>query len=534
MLREHCLPVLTGDDVALDKLVQTNFVPRFEDASQASCLDGDEHPLAGSRLETPHTTTAPRFGTRLDDLRWIDPFVAQIRPYVRVRLEDGVLIKMPMEVFQLSRTGLQLLHRALQGETIAEVAAAIGAAAHGQRIYQIHTFFCDLRDLLQQRLGDGRGRPTTRVAPFAGSFTRYPVLSEIAVTYRCNLACSFCYAGCGTADASPGNARRERHRHEWKFWRNWPWWQRRFPPRDPLRQEMTAEGSADRHRSAGRGRESAERQLYGRRMYAAAGIAAVHRPCTPDGHACQHHYQWRGLQFARLRRQTGGGRSHVGSSQPVRPLPRYPRPFGTKGGRFRKTVQGICHLRDAGLHVHTNTTICEENAQYLCEIIDLAQSLDLPHVSMNQIIPTGTPNLPRHEKLKVSYSRIGHYVLQAQEHAERVGIEFHWYSPTPFCIFNPIAHGLGNKGCAACDGLVHVSPSGDVLPCSSFARGVGNLLEQGFEKVWFGKDAQYYKQKRAAHPICRRCEHFALCQGACTLYWSGMGYEELREARRGR
>ena len=189
------------------------------------------------------------------------------------------------------------------------------------------------------------------------------------------------------------------------------------------------------------------------------------------------------------------------------------------------------HLRDAGLHVHTNTTICDENAEFLCEIIDLAKSLKLPHVSMNQIIPTGTPNLPRHEKLKVSYSRIGQYVLQAKEHAERIGIEFHWYSPTPFCIFNPIAHGLGNKGCAACDGLVHVSPSGEVLPCSSFARGVGNLLEQGFENVWFGKDAQYYKQKRQAHAICRKCEHFALCQGACTLYWSGMGYGELLAAR---
>ena len=140
--------------------------------------------------------------------------------------------------------------------------------------------------------------------------------------------------------------------------------------------------------------------------------------------------------------------------------------------------------------------------------------------------------MPRNQRLKVSYSRIGEYVLQAKEHADRLGIDFHWYSPTPFCIFNPIAHQLGNKGCAACDGLVHVSPSGELLPCSSFARGVGNLLQHGFEKIWFGKDAQYYKQKRQAHAICQKCEHFALCQGACTLYWSGMGYEELIAANR--
>ena len=111
-----------------------------------------------------------------------------------------------------------------------------------------------------------------------------------------------------------------------------------------------------------------------------------------------------------------------------------------------------------------------------------------------------------------------------------MGIGFHWYSPTPFCIFNPIAHGLGNKGCAACDGLIHVSPCGEVLPCSSFARGVGNILQDGLQKIWFGKEAQYYKRKRMAPPICRTCEHFKLCQGACTLYWSNTGCGELYRA----
>jgi radical SAM protein with 4Fe4S-binding SPASM domain len=201
-----------------------------------------------------------------------------------------------------------------------------------------------------------------------------------------------------------------------------------------------------------------------------------------------------------------------------------------RSGSWAKTVQGIKVLRDAGVHVHTNTTICDENVDHLCAIIDLAHELDLPHVSMNQLIPTGTPTLARHRRSRVSYSNVGKYVIQAKRHAERTGIGFHWYSPTPFCLFNPIAYGLGSKGCAACDGLIHVSPSGDVLPCSSFARGVGNVLEEGLEQVWFGKDARYYKMKRQSPIICRLCRHFALCQGACTLYWSEMGQRELYRA----
>ena len=58
------------------------------------------------------------FGARLEHLDWIDQFVAKIRPYVRVRLEDGVLIKMPTETFKINRSGLALLDRAMQGEPI--------------------------------------------------------------------------------------------------------------------------------------------------------------------------------------------------------------------------------------------------------------------------------------------------------------------------------------------------------------------------------------------------------------------------------
>lgn len=474
------------------------------------------------------------FGTQLEHLDWIDDFAANVRPYVRVRPEDGVLIKMPTDVFQLNPSGLQLLERVLAGESIRSVARARHAEAHPERLRQIHHFFCDVRDLLASRLGDGQGRVATRVSAYEGSFTRFPVLSEIAVTYRCNLACTFCYAGCGTADATPGNAAAERHRKGWKLWRRTRWWQQRHPKRDPVRDEMSAREVCDVIDQLARNgqvpsvsftggectlrRELPELIAHARQRGMRVNIITNGVTCASKDYVDR--LVRAGLTSAQVSLEGADADSHERLTQ--------------RPGSFAKTLRGILNLRDAGLHVHTNTTICEDNADGLTQIIDLAKSLELPHVSMNHIIPTGTPNLARHEQIKMSYTRIGEYILRAKRHAEATGIDFHWYSPTPFCIFNPIAHGLGNKGCAACDGLVHVSPSGEVLPCSSFARGVGNLLEDGFESVWFGKDAQWYKQKRQAHPICRSCEHFALCQGACTLYWSGMGYRELVRANRRR
>ena len=488
-------------------------------------------PVACRDQAVPKThSVGAEFGTELADLDWIDGFIARVRPYVRVRPEDGVLIKMPTEVHKLNASGIAIVGRALRGERIRQVALSLGAADHPERVSQIHALFCDVRDLLDNRMGDGTNRRATNVTRFEGSFSRYPVLSEIAVTYRCNLACTFCYAGCGTGDATPGIPGKERHRGWWYPWRRWGRLNGTRPKRDPVAEEMTAdEVMRVIDDIAGVGKVPS---------VSFTGGECTLRPELPDfiararsrdmrvniitnGIRCADRAYVDTLAAAGL---TSAQVSVEGSSPDVHDR------LTQRPGSFAKTIRGIEALRDAGLHVHTNTTICDENADDLTGIIDLANRLGLPHVSMNHIIPTGTPALRRHQRVRLSYERIGEHVMRAKRHAERVGIDLHWYSPTPFCLFNPVAHGLGNKGCAACDGLLHVSPSGEVLPCSSFSRGVGNMLESDLASVWFGREARYYKTKRMAPSVCRVCKHFALCQGACTLYWSAMGRRELYRA----
>jgi radical SAM protein with 4Fe4S-binding SPASM domain len=103
-----------------------------------------------------------------------------------------------------------------------------------------------------------------------------------------------------------------------------------------------------------------------------------------------------------------------------------------------------------------------------------------------------------------------------------------WYAPTPYCIFNPIAEGLGNKSCAACDGLLSVAPDGSVLPCSSYNEAVGNLLETPFREIWNGKQACFFRKKDFLPEDCRDCEHMDICSGACPLYWNTEGLDELK------
>ncbi len=55
---------------------------------------------------------------------------------------------------------------------------------------------------------------------------------------------------------------------------------------------------------------------------------------------------------------------------------------------------------------------------------------------------------------------------------------------TQIYLANPIPKGLGNKGCAACDGLLSVAPDGSALPDASFPDPVGNLREDRFTPLW--------------------------------------------------
>jgi len=197
-------------------------------------------------------------------------------------------------------------------------------------------------------------------------------------------------------------------------------------------------------------------------------------------------------------------------------------------GSFARTVTAVGHLHEAGIVVHTNTTL---NGMNIEDSINMPQFvkkvLGLERFSMNLVIPSGSASI--NEELLLRYSEIGDQLERIQDESNRQGIEFMWYSPTPLCIFNPIIHGLGNKGCAACDGLLSVDPTGDVLPCSSLDDPVGNILRSGFEEVWQSRRARMYRLKEIAHSRCHDCDNFNACHGACPLYWQHFGFGELEE-----
>ena len=123
-----------------------------------------------------------------------------MRLHLFAREEDGVVILPPNRVYKANASGIALLRHLERGGKI----SSFPGLREGERARQVNDFFMDLRDFAA---GDTAGmdrRNSVEMIPFDFTYTSLPILGEIAVTYRCNNACRFCYASCGTAPRERG------------------------------------------------------------------------------------------------------------------------------------------------------------------------------------------------------------------------------------------------------------------------------------------------------------------------------------------
>lgn len=447
--------------------------------------------------------------TSFETLGWIASFWRQARSRLLFRPEDDVLILPPNRVYKLNSTAKALV---LFLEAKGRLVEFPGLNERKAR--EVDAFFRSLEAALSGR------RPDADRVAYDFSFTRLPVLAELAVTYRCNNRCRFCYAGCsaGTGCRRPGAeiaatpgledkppARSGRSEVE------------DLPARDLEKILRIFKTEAKVPFFSFTGGEPLLREDLPRLIRHAVRIGLRTNLVTNGTLATP--YLARNLFRAGLRT------AQVSLEAPEAEL--HDELCGVAGS-WERSVAGIRALMEAGISVQTNTTVTRANLAALERMPGLAASLGVRRMSMNLFIPTARS--PEAVGLFVPYSRIGPVVDRVRKRAREEGVEFLWYSPTPMCLYNPLARGLGNKNCAACDGLLSVNPRGDVLPCSSWDEGVGNLLSDGFSKVWFGERAASLKNKEYAPAECRSCPAFAACQAACPLYWSYAGYGEIEEA----
>ena len=447
-------------------------------------------------------TTAERTGTDLQSLA--SQLVASTREIVYIRPEDGLIILRPNRLHHLNKTATEMmaaLYDDPQGPSVERVVAQV-AEQYGARPAQVRE---DLRRLLVSVSAllndDVCAAPSARITRFGSHRRELPVLSEIALTYRCQHRCTFCYA-----DA---------------------------PRRGDQVPEMTTDevkvvidrifDEAHCPTVSFTGGEPTLREDLPELVAYAQGKGLRVNLIT-NGYRCAdadyvESLAAAGLDSAQLSLEGGSAAVHDA-------ITRHP-------GSGERAVQGVRNLRVAGVHTHTNTTVCGGNRDHLEELVDfVAQELSSEYFSMNMVIRTGTAL--DHDEDDLRYSEIGPIIEGVQQRANARGVRFVWYSPVPYCLFNPVQAGLGSKSCACVDGLISVNPAGQLIPCSSFDAGIGDLLHEPFEKVWRSRTALYWRRKEFLPPVCERCDIKEICCGACPLYWDQRAsFEELEQVAPG-
>ncbi len=428
------------------------------------------------------------------DLTWVDEFIRNVRPYIFVREEDLLLIKRPNQAQHLNAMGATILNALLNGMPIARLISQLGDSP--DKLRDVAHFLHAVRQHVDGNLDRFSQNPAIEAQPFAMQFSDYPVLSELALTYRCNLRCAFCYAGSGCS-ANPTGSADEMDADTCKT----IIWKIRHQAKVPSISFTGGEPTLIpflpeliRH----------AKSLDMRVNLITNGTLITREMAQQLAES--------GLDSAQVSVEGVTAETHdalVGMA-----------------GAFEKSVAAVAYFKQAGIFTHTNTTLTRRNVAEGVRFPQFVRdTLGNDRFSMNLMIPTGNGALD--DELILTYRDIGAHVEAIRDAAQRAHVEFMWYSPVPMCLFNSIPAGLGNKGCSACDGLLSVGANGDELPCASYDMPVGNLVEQDFSAIWHSEAATMFREKQYAPSSCLNCEQFAICNGACPLYWRKMGCDEL-------
>lgn len=183
-------------------------------------------------------------------------------------------------------------------------------------------------------------------------------------------------------------------------------------------------------------------------------------------------------------------------------------------GAWQDTVAGVRNVVASPLYMMTNTTLLENNAGTLLDILQFLSAEKVPTVGLNALIYSGhgkTVNTGlREEELPALLDK-------AIAFTQASGQRLIWYTPTQYCHFDPMQLDLGIKGCTAAYYNMCVEPDGQVIPCQSYYEPLGDFASTPWEAIWEHPLSLSLRQRRDVPAGCERCDYFLECGGGCPL-----------------
>ena len=186
-------------------------------------------------------------------------------------------------------------------------------------------------------------------------------------------------------------------------------------------------------------------------------------------------------------------------------------------GAHKQTIAGLQNALHSKLYVMTNTTMLSTNVQTIPATLDFLADLGVPTIGLNALIYSGH-GLTVGTGLRES--ELQPLLDIAQRNTAERGQKLIWYTPTQYCQFDPTANHLGVKGCTAALYSMCVESNGDVLPCQSYYRSLGNLLADPWDSIWNHELSVRLRERRGLPAKCDGCSLVAECGGGCPLQFA--------------
>ncbi len=195
----------------------------------------------------------------------------------------------------------------------------------------------------------------------------------------------------------------------------------------------------------------------------------------------------------------------------------------TLNGSWKETVTGIRNAAATTLYVTTNTTLSKHNASSFLDTVDFIKSLDVDAFGCNSLIYSGKADQVKQD-FALTVGELNDLLPKVRNKANLLGLKFLWYTPTQYCQFDPVQHGLGVKSCTAALINMCVGSNGDVYPCQSYFESLGNILKVPWESIWNHPTAQKIRSRAYVEDKCKDCPQLQVCGGGCPLELMSQGY----------
>ncbi len=185
-------------------------------------------------------------------------------------------------------------------------------------------------------------------------------------------------------------------------------------------------------------------------------------------------------------------------------------------GSWKETVTGIRNAVNSQIYVSTNTTLSKHNASSFLDTVDFIKGLGVDAFGCNSLIYSGKANAVSQE-FALTIDELTDLLPKIRDKAHQLGLKFLWYTPTQYCQFDPVQHGLGVKSCTAALINMCVGPNGDVYPCQSYFESLGNILTDSWSKIWNHPTAVKIRSRAYIEAKCKDCPQLQVCGGGCPL-----------------